>query len=222
MDWGIWLGFLGASILLAVMPGPDILFVAAQSASVSRREGAAVALGLCSGLLVHISAAALGVSAVVYSHEAAFLAVKWLGAAYLFWLAWQALRSAVHRGRDAAKPEQDASGDAGGEERRPGSFGRMYRRGIWMSLLNPKVSLFFVALLPQFVAQDGFPVPVQMILLGLTFLGASLAVFLTVAFTAGSIGRKWLRGAAAHRATAWAQAAIYAALGANLILMSAW
>jgi threonine/homoserine/homoserine lactone efflux protein len=215
MDFGVWLAFLGASILLAVMPGPDILFVAAQSASVSRKEGAAVALGLCTGLLGHITAAALGVSAVVYSYEAAFQAVKWLGAAYLFYLAFLAVRSAVKPGNGEAAKDGD---DDDAASRQPSSFGRMYRRGILMNLLNPKVSLFFLALLPQFVVKDGFPVPVQMILLGLTFLASSLVVFLTVAFTAGSIGRRWIRGAAGHRATAWVQAIIYAGLGAQLLL----
>jgi len=219
MDLGVWLAFFGAALLLAVMPGPDILFVAAQSATVSRMEGAAVALGLCTGLLGHITAAALGVSAVVYSHEAAFTAVKWLGAAYLFYLAYQAVRSAVRKSSASADEPEGENGD--GAVRQPSSFGRMYRRGILMNLLNPKVSLFFVALLPQFVIKDGFPVPVQMILLGLTFLAASLIVFLTVAFTAGSIGRRWIRGAARHRATAWVQAVIYAGLGAQLLLASA-
>jgi len=218
MDLGVWLAFFGAALLLAVMPGPDILFVAAQSATVSRKEGAAVALGLCTGLFGHITAAALGVSAVVYSHEAAFTAVKWLGAAYLFYLAYQAVRSAVRKSGD---PADEPEGENDNAVRQPSSFGRMYRRGILMNLLNPKVSLFFVALLPQFVIKDGFPVPVQMILLGLTFLAASLIVFLTVAFTAGSIGRRWIRGAARHRATAWVQAVIYAGLGAQLLLASA-
>lgn len=218
MDLGVWLAFFGAALLLAVMPGPDILFVAAQSATVSRRDGAAVALGLCTGLFGHITAAALGVSAVVYSHEAAFIAVKWLGAAYLFYLAFLAVRSAVRPPSGEDDGEDAGNGDGAVASRQPGSFGRMYRRGILMNLLNPKVSLFFVALLPQFVIKDGFPVPVQMILLGLTFLAASLIVFLTVAFTAGSIGRKFIRGAARHRATAWVQAVIYAGLGAQLIL----
>ncbi|WP_276353984.1 LysE family translocator [Cohnella caldifontis] len=217
MDGGTWAGFLGTAILLTLMPGPDILFVAAQSASVGRKAGSAVALGLCTGLFVHIAAASLGVSAAVYRSHAAFLTVKWLGAVYLFYLAWQAWQSS-RKPKDAAGEQSE---DRAGNETEAGRmlrFGQLYRRGIWMNVLNPKVSLFFVALLPQFVTAEGGAVPLQMAMLGATFLVQALIIFHAVAFAAGSMGRKWIRGVAAHRRTAQVQAIIYALIGARLLV----
>jgi threonine/homoserine/homoserine lactone efflux protein len=212
MDWGSWVAFLGASVLLTLIPGPDILFVITQSMAGSRKDGSAVALGLCTGLLAHISAAALGVSAVVYRSEIAFQTVKMLGAAYLFYLAWQSWVSSSKK----QITETEDGGPRGSGDRRL-SFGRLYRRGILMNVLNPKVSLFFVAFLPQFVVPDGGPIPVQMIVLGGSFLLQALVIFHVVAFAAGRLGRQWIRGAAAHRRTARIQAVIYALLGAQML-----
>lgn len=226
MDGGTWAAFLGAAVLLTLMPGPDILFVAAQSMNGSRKSGSAVALGLCTGLLAHISAAALGVSAVVYRSETAFQIVKWLGAAYLFYLAWQAWKSS--RKSDGAPPSSPGGPDEGnvsgnGSGNSPGNgpgktFGQLYRRGILMNVLNPKVSLFFIAFLPQFVVPDGAAVPLQMVLLGATFLAQALIIFHAVAFAAGKLGSQLIRGAAAGRRAALIEAVIYAVLGAQLLL----
>lgn len=221
MDWGMLIAFLGSSILLTLMPGPDILFVFTQSIAGSRKEGAAAAFGLCTGLLAHITAAALGISAVVYGSEAVFRAVQIFGAAYLFYLAWQSWRSA---GKPSAAEEDgneagDKAAGEGGVRRR--SFWRLYRRGMLMSMLNPKVSLFFVAFLPQFVVPGGrLPVAVQMIVLGGVFLVQSLFIFQLVALLAGRAGSQWIRGGTAKRRTARIQAVIYALLGAQILFLS--
>jgi len=217
MDGGVWAGFLGTAILLTLMPGPDILFVAAQSASVGRKAGSAVALGLCTGLLVHITAASLGVSAAVYRSHTVFLIVKGLGAAYLFYLAWQALRS-VRASAAADSRQEDAAGTTAESGEKALRFGQLYRRGIWMCVLNPKVSLFFVALLPQFVREEAGAVSVQMALLGATFLAQALIIFHIVAISVASIGGRWLHSSTARRRTAHIQALIYACIGAQLLL----
>lgn len=219
MNGGIWAAFLGASLLLTLMPGPDILFVVAQSVSGSPRDGSAVALGLCTGLLAHISAAALGVSAVVYRSGAAIEAVKFLGAAYLLYLAWQAWRSSSAPAAEAGPDVGEAALAGSGSVR--ATFGRLYRRGILMNVMNPKVSLFFIAFLPQFVTPGGGPVAMQMAVLGVTFLLQALAVFHVVALAAGKLGRQWIRGAAARRRTARAEAAVYVLLAAYMLLMHA-
>lgn len=210
MDWGIWAGFLAASAALTLMPGPDILFVISQSIIGSSKKGAAVAFGLCTGLLAHISAAALGVSAIVYGAPFAFQTVKILGALYLFYLAWQSWRSI-----DTA-----ASGPIQESGVSEGSLFRLYRRGILMNILNPKVSLFFLAFLPQFVSEDKGHVAWQMVLLGGLFLLQALVIFNVVAFLANRIGQQFLQGEKARRRTGWFQTALYTVLGLQLLLIT--
>jgi len=144
--------FLGVSVALTVAPGPDVLFLAAQGVAGGPRAGLAVALGLSSGLLVHTALATLGVSAVFAASPAAFTALKLAGTAYLLWLAWGAFRE---------KP-----GRRSGAENFSGELA-LYRRGVIMNLLNPKVALFFLALLPQFVDPAQGHVLAQSVTLGL-------------------------------------------------------
>ncbi|TJY42800.1 LysE family translocator [Cohnella pontilimi] len=214
MDMGVWMAFLGASVILTLMPGPDILFVIAQSAAGGPKQGSAIALGLCTGLLAHISAAALGVSAVVYGLPYAMPAVKTAGSLYLLYLAWMCLKPA----KPAAAPVSASEVAAGQERPVAMSYGRLYRRGILMNVLNPKVSLFFIAFLPSFVRQGAGPVPVQMFVLGFTFLLQSLVIFHLVAMFAGRLGRRYLqRGEAARRRTSIAEGLLYATLALFLL-----
>ena len=137
MAFSLWLAFFGASVLLAIAPGPDNLFVLMQSAVFGVRAGMIVVLGLATGLLLQTLAAALGIAAVVAAVPALFWGIKCLGAAYLLWLAWQAWTHAkdAARGHDAVK----LSGLA------------LWRRGVVMNITNPKVQIFFLAFFPQFV-----------------------------------------------------------------------
>jgi threonine/homoserine/homoserine lactone efflux protein len=169
--------FFTASILLGMAPGPDNLFVLTQSALHGRAAGLFVVLGLCTGLLVHTSAVAFGVAAVFQASATAFSALKFIGAGYLLYLAWQAFR---------AKPAHVSSKDAGA----PASFG-LYRRGILMNITNPKVSIFFLAFLPQFADPARGSVTMQMMLLGGIFIISTILVFGTIAIVAGSL-RAWL------------------------------
>jgi threonine/homoserine/homoserine lactone efflux protein len=177
MDLTLTLSFLGAAILLTLAPGPDILFVIAQSISQNSKAGIATACGLCTGLLVHITAAVLGVSAVIYASATAFAVVKYAGAAYLLYLAWQAFR--------------DKSSEIGLTGKPHASYGALYRRGILMNVLNPKVSLFFIALLPQFVDRSAGHVSLQMLGLGGIFLVQALIIFILVSLFANRFGQ-WL------------------------------
>lgn len=174
MEMDTALSFLGVAVVLTLAPGPDILFVIAQSLSQGKHAGIATALGLCTGLLVHISAAVLGVSAVIYQSSLAFAIVKYAGAVYLLYLAWQAFR------------EKDSSLAFG--RQKPMAYASLYKKGILMNVLNPKVSLFFLALLPQFVDPSAGQIPQQMLVLGVIFLVQALVVFTLV-----SIGAEKLR-----------------------------
>lgn len=176
MDIFVLLSFLGAAVLLTVMPGPDILFVIAQSISQNAKAGIATALGLCTGLLVHISAAIVGISAIIYSSATIFTIVKFAGAAYLLYLAFCAFRAPANAIQLHKKPMI--------------AYGKLYKKGIIMNVLNPKVSIFFLALLPQFV-QGNEQVPLQMLILGLIFLVQAFIIFSTVSAIASQI-RNWL------------------------------
>ena len=137
------IAFLGVSILLGLTPGPDNIFVLLQSAQRGWRAGMAVVVGLCCGLVVHTGAVALGLAAVFAASAVAFTVLKLLGAAYLAYLAWQALRAPV----SSAGPDAGAQGAA---PTAAPSLWRMVGRGMVMNLTNPKVLVFFLAFLPQF------------------------------------------------------------------------
>ncbi len=168
--------FFVAAVLLALAPGPDNLFVLTQSALRGRVAGLLVTLGLCTGLVVHTTAVSLGVAAVFQTSALAFTALKLAGAGYLLWLAWQAFRAG------AAEIRAERSVLAGGQ---------LYRRGIVMNVTNPKVSIFFLAFLPQFADPARGSLPLQMMILGLVFILATLLVFGGVAMLAGTLGG-WL------------------------------
>lgn len=165
--------FFGASILLALSPGPDNLFVLAQAAQRGKKAGLAVTIGLCTGLLVHTTAVALGVAAIFKASELAFSLVKYLGAAYLLYIAYHAFR---------------ATGDTKESQVQKLSFGKLYRRGIIMNITNPKVSLFFLAFLPQFTDPDYGPMLPQFLVLGFLFIIATILIFGGISLLAGGIG----------------------------------
>ncbi|MGP4079584.1 LysE family translocator [Pseudalkalibacillus sp. R45] len=167
--------FLFASILLTITPGPDFMFVFAQSVSHGKKAGIATGLGLCTGLIAHTLAAAVGISAILYQSSLAFTIIKVAGAIYLLYLAIQAFR-------ENSQPEQ--------QKVKQYTLMNLYRKGIIMNILNPKVSIFFLAFLPQFVMVNNGAIPVQMTILGLLFIGQALLIFIILSISAGTIGEK--------------------------------
>lgn len=196
--------FFGVSILLCVSPGPDNIFVLLQSAMHGRRAGLLVVAGLCTGLVVHTSAVALGLAAVFAASETAFTVLKLMGALYLVWLAWQAFRAPV-----GALPDGQSQ---------MGGAARMYRRGVFMNITNPKVGIFFLAFLPQFVDPALGTVSVQVFWLGLAFIVATFLVFGAIACFAGVIGGFLRRSEPAQRALNWLTGCVFVALAARLAL----
>ncbi len=148
-----WIAFLSAATLLNLSPGPDIAFILGHTIRSGRRSGFAALFGIWSGACLHVLMAAAGLSAILAASALAFSTVKWVGAAYLIWLGVQALRS---------KGEGAWIKEAG----RTLSLSRIYRQGIMVSLLNPKVAIFFLAFLPQFVVEGAGPVWAQLLLHG--------------------------------------------------------
>jgi threonine/homoserine/homoserine lactone efflux protein len=195
--------FFGVSVLLCVSPGPDNLFVLLQSAMHGRRAGLLIVAGLCTGLIVHTSAVALGLAAVFAASETAFAVLKIVGALYLAWLAWQAFRAPV----ETLPVGQARTGAA-----------RMYRRGVFMNITNPKVGIFFLAFLPQFVDPALGAVSVQVFWLGLTFIVATFLVFGAIACFAGVIGGFLKASARAQRVLNRVAGCVFLALAVRLAL----
>ena len=196
--------FIAASAALTLLPGPDILFVLTQSISQGKKTGVATASGLCTGVLVHTTAAALGISALIYKSALAFELVKYVGAAYLLYLAWSAFRESG---------KLISSGPV-----RENNFFALYRRGIFMNVLNPKVALFFLAFLPQFVNVNAGSIPMQMISLGVIFMIQAWLIFSAISIFAGAIGDKLFQKKGISKYINWGKAGIFTLLGIKLAL----
>ncbi|MBN2864852.1 MAG: LysE family translocator [Thiotrichales bacterium] len=169
--------FMLASIILIASPGPDNLFVITQSAIHGSKTGILVTLGLVTGLIFHTSAVAFGVAALLQTSDIAFTILKTVGALYLIYLAWQAF--SAHKTKIK------------GEKLPPRSASQLYRRGIIMNITNPKVSIFFLAFLPQFVAPENGAIAGQVFVLGAVFAALGLSIFIVFSLLAGKIGT-WL------------------------------
>lgn len=172
-----YLAFFMLALALGVAPGPDILFVFAQSLAHGAGSGSVVTCGLCTGLVVHVTLAAFGFAAVMKRCPKAFAAITWCGALYLAYLGIGAWRSA---GVEAVGPV------AGGQV----PLARLYLQGVVMNLCNPKVILFFIALMPRFIVPGAGGTTRQFLFLGLLFIVATLVVFNGVSALGGSIA--WL------------------------------
>lgn len=176
MELGLVLSFLGASIILSLMPGPDNIFVLTESLTKGQRNGIAISIGLSLGVLVHTIAAATGLSIIIQKSAIAFSVVKYFGAVYLFYLAYQAIKE--KKSVINLNVESD-------DKNTKLSF--LIRKGFLMNVLNPKVSLFFIAFLPQFTTSTGFNITLQMIILGLIFMLQALLIFSSISSLAGKL-----------------------------------
>ena len=166
--------FLIASALLAVAPGPDIVYVLTRGITQGRRAGFAAALGFATGVIFHTALAALGIAALIRSSEFAFTVVRYAGAAYLVYLGIRMLVS-----RSAFQLGQDDSTIA---------LWTIYKQSVIGNVLNPKVTLFFLSFLPQFINMHAGRIELQMVLLGVLFMLQTILIFGAVAVFSGAIG----------------------------------
>lgn len=203
----IALSFFGIAVVLALSPGPDNIFVLTQSAVWGRVSGMLVVLGLCTGLIGHTVAVAVGLAALFRASPFAFTVLKVCGALYLLYLAWQSFRPASTIETDPSTP-----GPA-----RPRSFA-LFRRGIIMNLTNPKVSLFFLAFLPQFTSPDRGSIALQTLALGALFMLATLLIFGSIAFFAGLVGERLRRSPQIQNVMNRLAGLIFIGLAATLVL----
>ncbi|MGQ1787047.1 LysE family translocator [Saccharicrinis sp. GN24d3] len=207
MESGAILSFLGAAILLTLMPGPDNIFVLTESLTKGQRNGIAISIGLCCGIMIHTIAAATGVSIIIQRSAMAFSIVKYLGAAYLFYLAYQAFKE--KRKRIEIEPAIKNEAEK--------SFLKLVRTGLLMNVLNPKVALFFMALLPQFVSQQGIPVAWQMIVLGAVFMVQALVIFGLISVLSGRLSG-YLNSRKFWKITKYSKVGVLSLLGLGLVL----
>jgi threonine/homoserine/homoserine lactone efflux protein len=198
------LGFVAAALVLLVIPGPGVLYIVARSLSQGHRAGLVSVLGLSIGALVHVAAATAGVSAILLASATAFGIVKALGAGYLIYLGIRTLVTRHPPSSVEASP--------------PRSLYRLFRDGVFVSVLNPKIAVFFLAFLPQFVEPSRGPVPQQVLLLGLVYVGLALITDSAYAVLAGSL-RHWLGGRVMQGPLPrYASGAVYLGLGVSTAL----
>jgi len=196
--------FVTASLLLIVAPGPDIVFLVSRGAVLGSRAGFVTAMGLAAGNLVHTVGAALGVSVIFQTSAIAFNALKYAGAAYLLYLAWNMARVT------GGAVEVPQAGEACKEA--------LFWRAVLMNVLNPKVALFFLAFLPQFASPKVGPVWLQMIFYGLLFTFLVVIVFGAIGLFAGRASQ-WMRRAGSGRAASalrWLVPGIFVLLAVRL------
>lgn len=184
--------FLLAAILLTLLPGPDILFITTQSIIRGYKQGVIFAAGLCTGLIVHTSIVAFGLAAIITGSVLVFSIIKYAGAMYLVYLG---LMSFSSRNKGALQLDNSIAVANSTEFKSKPRFSLhpMYKRGIIMNLLNPKIILFFLALFPQFVYQENVSGSLsnstKFLILGLLFIVQAFVIFSVVAFCAGSLSR---------------------------------
>ncbi len=174
MNYEVLLAFIMATFVLALSPGPDNIFVLIQSVGNGKKYGLAVVAGLMTGCLVHTTLLAFGVSALIKNSPVVFTAIKVFGAAYLLYLAIM-----VYRAGDAIA--------LNGNVENTKSVPRLFRQGFIMNVLNPKVTIFFLAFFPGFLFSDTLSTVIQFYVLGFLFILVSSIVFSAIAVLAGTI-----------------------------------
>lgn len=207
-----WPLFITAGLLLNLTPGADMALVVRSAASQGARAGAAAALGVSAGCGVHIAAAALGLSALLAGSPMAFSLLRWVGAAYLVWLGlglWRA-HAAGATGRGAGPHHRPAAG-----------HGRLFRQGFLTNALNPKVALFFLAFVPQFIQPDAPHKALAFAVLGAVFVFNSTLVNLAIAAGTAALRQRLGDGTAVQVLGRWLNrgvGALFIALGLKLAL----
>jgi threonine/homoserine/homoserine lactone efflux protein len=201
-------------LVLNATPGVDLIFTLTRTLQQGVRAGLAAGAGISAGCVVHALGAAFGLAALMATSAAAFNVVKWAGAAYLLWLALGLLRSAARPAAppSAASPSADAAQAATAA---PSALGATFRQGLLTNVLNPKVAIFFLALLPQFIAADTAHPTLAFLALGGWFIVQS-AAFLALLVLAVAPLRRWRPGAALRRALDGAAGLLFLGLAARL------
>ena len=198
------LSFAVATCVLALSPGPDNMYVLTQSMVNGRRSALATTAGLISGCIVHTTLLAFGISAVIMTNPSLFFGIKVLGVLYLLYLAYAVFKS------DATLKFSENAPKKG--------YGQLFKQGVLMNLLNPKVMLFFLALFPQFLWEPERETVLQFYILGSTFMLVSFVVFATIALLGGSVSTFLNKNKHAGIFFKWLQILVFLAIAAFMLV----
>ncbi len=205
MNYDILYAFISATVVLAIFPGPDNIYVLVQSLVNGKKYGLATVSGLMTGCLVHTSLLAFGVSAIIRTNDNLFLIIKVFGAIYLFYIAYKVFRS-------------DASLIISDKKAPQKSMFSLFKQGFVMNVLNPKVALFFLAFFPGFLFSEELSIVTQFYVLGFLFILVSFVVFGSIALLAGSISNYLTKSSNVGGFFKWLQIIVFIGLGIYILL----
>lgn len=199
------ISFVLATATLAISPGPDNIFVLTQSIVNGKKYGLATVAGLMTGCIVHTTLVAFGVSELIKQHPSLFFIIKLFGAGYLLYLAYQVYKS-------------DAKIAFSTENVAKKSTFELYKTGFWMNVLNPKVTIFFLAFFPQFLFSDTIATVIQFYVLGGLFIATSCTIFSAIAVLAGTISTTIKKNAQIGVYLKWAQIIVFIGIAVLILL----
>lgn len=204
MDLHNYLLFIGASIILCIVPGPDMVYLLSRTVAQGRKAGIAAMLGINLGGYFHLTAAILGISAIIATSSLAFSILKWCGAAYLIYIGFQAILSNSPVGLDCS------------DNKASSSLKTIFWQGFISDVLNPKVAIFFISLLPQFIQADTGNTLTQLVILGITVNIIALAINLALVWFSHSVTKRLRKSNRISKALSNAMGAIFIGLGLRL------
>ena len=196
--------FILATLALAISPGPDNIYVLTQSLSYGSKSGIAVTAGLISGCIVHTTLLAFGISAVITASPVLYTIIKILGACYLLYLAWSVYKT---------DPKLSLKGDSSAK-----TYSQLFRQGVIMNLVNPKVLIFFLAFFPGFLWDETENTVLQFYILGITFMVVSFMVFSAIALLAGRISVYLSQNVRAAVFLKWMQIVVFVGIAIFIVL----
>lgn len=199
------ISFVLATATLAFSPGPDNIFVLTQSIVNGRKYGLATVAGLMTGCIIHTTLVAFGVSEVIKQNPNLFFVIKLFGAAYLLYLAYQVYKSDAKIAFSIDNVEKKSTLE-------------LFKKGFWMNVLNPKVTIFFLAFFPQFLFSDTISTVVQFYVLGGLFILTSFIIFSTIAILAGTISESIKKNARIGVFLKWAQIIVFIGIAILILL----
>jgi len=205
LNYEILTAFVAATAVLALSPGPDNIYVLMQSITNGKKFGLAAVAGLMTGCLVHTSLLAFGVSAIIKDNEQLFFGIKLFGALYLFYLAFQVFRS-----DETIELTKDTVPEKG--------LWQLFRQGFIMNVLNPKVTIFFLAFFPGFLFDESMNTVVQFYILGFLFIAVSSLIFGSIAILSGMISELITKNTGMGTILKWLQILVFISIGVYLLL----
>ena len=205
MNYDLLLSFVLATSALACSPGPDNIYVLMQSIANGKQYGLATVAGLISGCIVHTALVAFGVSAIIKANDTLFFLIKLLGALYLLYLAYKVFKA-------------DSKIELGSTNVPKKSLKQLFKQGFIMNVLNPKVSIFFLAFFPGFLFSDSMSTVTQFFVLGFLFMGVSLVIFSGIAILAGTISSYIKRYSNVGLVLKWMQIIVFIGIAILILL----